>query len=680
MSLHQLRRSPRRARLTVEALDARDLPSVVLTGPSSSASPYVVPANTAVDVTSILTVGDTVGGYRMAGIPDGLGAFDNGDGTFTLLVNHEFTTGDGVAHAHNASLGAAGKGAFVDRLVIRKSDLAVLSGGDQIQTILDGATFLPLAGTALNISRLCSADLPAPTAFYNPATGKGLDPAVARLFLNGEESNNGRAFAHVVTGANNGTSYTLPLFAKFGGGSWENLLANPAASDTTLVVATSDNGTGNHFNKVMAYVGSKQDAGNEIERAGLTNGDLFQIAVTGVTAESRDFALGTSTTGPVYSGSFTLTGGVGTTFLRPEDGAWDPNHPADFYFVTTDRLDTVRDGIGTQVGRSRLWKLHFADLADPTAGGTIEAVLDGTEGPNMLDNIAIDRHGRITMQEDVGNAVHNGKIWLYEIATDRLVLVANHDPGRFGDIGMPATAPFNQDEEASGIIDVSEILGDGMFLIDDQAHYGFGDPAIVEGGQLLAVHIPSAPTIDVIQINDGSDQRSRVNGITVTLNGVVEAAGIAPGAFTLTRAEGGTYAAVVRSVTSGDGKTTIVLGFTGPGVTASTGALPDGHFTLTIDGSQITDGLGQALDADGDGFAGGTKGVAFRTLFGDLNGDGKVDASEVAESAHHNGARAGDPAYVWYLDFNGDGVINGRDQREVARRYAQTAARFRRRR
>src|SRR5262249_15027520 len=41
----------------------------------------------------------------------------------------------------------------------------------------------------------------------------------------------------------------------------------------------------------------------------------------------------------------------------------------------------------------------------------------------------------LTMLEDVGNAAHNGKIWMYEIANDRLVQVAKHDPARFGDIG-----------------------------------------------------------------------------------------------------------------------------------------------------------------------------------------------------------------------------------------------------
>jgi hypothetical protein len=66
------------------------------TGPSSSASPYIVNVPANVDITSILTVGDSVSAkpgsatpYRMVGIPDGLGAFDNHDGTFTVLMNHE---------------------------------------------------------------------------------------------------------------------------------------------------------------------------------------------------------------------------------------------------------------------------------------------------------------------------------------------------------------------------------------------------------------------------------------------------------------------------------------------------------------------------------------------------------------------------------------------------------------
>src|SRR5678816_4138584 len=77
------------------------------TADSSSQSPYLVPTRNNVVTRAILTVGDAVNykpdgvtPYRMVGIPDGLGAFDTGDGTFTLLSNHELTNADGITRAH----------------------------------------------------------------------------------------------------------------------------------------------------------------------------------------------------------------------------------------------------------------------------------------------------------------------------------------------------------------------------------------------------------------------------------------------------------------------------------------------------------------------------------------------------------------------------------------------------
>jgi hypothetical protein len=138
---------------------------------------------------SILTVGDSVNTkpdgvtpYRMVGIPDGLGAFDNGDGTFTVLMNHELTSTQGEVRAHGA------RGAFVSKWTIEKGSLRVLHGEDQIQALhaWNGSDWqvsnTDAAPTRLN--RLCSADLPAPTAFYDPASGKGYD---GRLFMDGEE-------------------------------------------------------------------------------------------------------------------------------------------------------------------------------------------------------------------------------------------------------------------------------------------------------------------------------------------------------------------------------------------------------------------------------------------------------------------------------------------------------------
>src|SRR5262245_14305816 len=92
------------------------------TGPSSSQSPYLVPTAAGVQLTSIISVGDPAdNGYKMVGIPDGLGAFDNGNGTFSVTMNHEIALPAGVVRAHGSN------GAFVSKWVIRKSDLRVLS-------------------------------------------------------------------------------------------------------------------------------------------------------------------------------------------------------------------------------------------------------------------------------------------------------------------------------------------------------------------------------------------------------------------------------------------------------------------------------------------------------------------------------------------------------------------------
>jgi hypothetical protein len=71
-------------------------------GPSTSQTPYLVPTDAGVEFISLLSAGDAVPGattkgratWRFAGIPDGMGAFDNGDGTISVLVNHELTDTD----------------------------------------------------------------------------------------------------------------------------------------------------------------------------------------------------------------------------------------------------------------------------------------------------------------------------------------------------------------------------------------------------------------------------------------------------------------------------------------------------------------------------------------------------------------------------------------------------------
>ena len=92
--------------------------------PSTTAEPYLLPTLSGVRTVPILTVGDAIHGYRMVGIPDGLGAFNSDHDDFTLIMNHELPATTGIARAHGS------KGAFVSRWKIDRRTLEVLKGED----------------------------------------------------------------------------------------------------------------------------------------------------------------------------------------------------------------------------------------------------------------------------------------------------------------------------------------------------------------------------------------------------------------------------------------------------------------------------------------------------------------------------------------------------------------------
>jgi hypothetical protein len=123
------------------ALVATVAPAMADQGPSTAVAPYLLPMIPGAKITSILTTGEFVGGYKMGGIPDGLGAFDNGNGTFTVLMNHEIFANSGEAplgkiRAHG------GTGAYVSMWVIDRNTLAVQSGEDLMKRVyqLDAST------------------------------------------------------------------------------------------------------------------------------------------------------------------------------------------------------------------------------------------------------------------------------------------------------------------------------------------------------------------------------------------------------------------------------------------------------------------------------------------------------------------------------------------------------------
>jgi hypothetical protein len=456
-------------------------------GPSSSASPYMLRSAPGVVTTSVLTVGDSVGGYRMVGIPDGLGAFDNGDGTFTLVMNHELGSGVGIARAHGQ------KGAFVSKWFVEKDTLKVVSGSDLIQRVFQPGTtgWDEITGTtAALFNRFCSGDLAEVSAFYDAASGLGTED---RIFLNGEESGaEGRAVAHVVTGTDAGSSFVLPSLGRF---SWENAVAKPGYGKQTVVVGTDDSTPG----QVYVYIGEKKATGNAVERAGLTGGTVYGVKVSGIGQEVQDtsLALGSQrafTLVPLgdvsaKSGatlqSESATAGV-SEMARPEDSSWDPSDSSSLYVATTNAFDKA----------TRLWHFDFADASDVTKGGTATVAVQGpattstTAGPHMFDNITVNSRGQVLLQEDPGNSAYLAGIWQYEPANGAVKRIAQHDSSRFVTGGSQFVTV---DEESSGIIPVP-FLGAGAYLFDVQAHKASSDTELVEGGQLVLLKVaPGKP-------------------------------------------------------------------------------------------------------------------------------------------------------------------------------------------
>jgi secreted PhoX family phosphatase len=238
--------------------------------------------------------------------------------------------------------------------------------------------------------------------------------------------------------------------------------------------------------QVYIYAGTKSSSPDRVAAAGLSGGSLFGVKVAGVTAETDATTITSAPFTVVALGNVTNTTGSTldrtsrsqgvTDFNRPEDAAWDPNDPRDLYFVTT----------ASFTGRSRLWRLRFADPAQPELGGTATVLIDGANanGPKMMDNMTINKRGTVLIQEDPGSQDYLAKLWRYNIGTGALEIIAQHDPARF----TPGAPGFlTRDEESSGIIPMDDILGEGWYLLDVQAHYQLGGE-LVEGGQLLGLH------------------------------------------------------------------------------------------------------------------------------------------------------------------------------------------------
>jgi len=481
------------------ATGAAATPTDTGTGPSTETAPYVLPLAAGVDITSLLTVADggsASNGYEMVGIPDGLGAFARNNGKVATFMNHELPATSGIVRKHGQT------GAFVSRLVLKPNSNEIVRGADLIDPGVQYWDYLQgsyedmpnLAGVQADgdvfpaylaaFGRFCSGDLTAPGQLYNPTSGRGYDGQV--YFANEEVGDEGRAFG-VTT---RGKAYQLPRLGLF---SWENTLAAYNQTDTTMVMGNEDASTG----QMWVYSGTKTFFGQPMARAGLTNGadfviDLLDEAVDSDAAYRAAYGKGSPQPFDLSEVDWDQSGAdqnaealvEGLTLNRIEDGEFDPNNPNDYYFLTTaGSPQGTRDGGG-------LWLASFTDIEQPELGGTLTLLLDGTESINLAspDNMTIDQHGNLLIQEDPGGSDILARIVAYRIADGATGAVAEFDPALFA----PGGSGFlTNNEESSGIVDTEDLLGPGSFLFDAQVHVAPPENPLeyVERGQFLRLQV-----------------------------------------------------------------------------------------------------------------------------------------------------------------------------------------------
>ena len=140
------------------------------------------------------------------------------------------------------------------------------------------------------------------------------------------------------------------------------------------------------------------------------------------------------------------------------------------------------------------------------------------------------------------------------------------------------------------------------------------------------------------------------------------------GAFELDQ-NGGSPIDVLVSTSVIGGRTIAVLTFAGSDIIG--GSLADGSYILTLQTDRIHDRLGRKLDGDCDGTPGGNRVDSFFRLFGDSDGDGRVDQSDRDLFRSAFKTSAGQAGYLWYFDFDGNGEVNGRDNGQFNRRFGQ---------
>ena len=178
--------------------------STVVPANAAAGITYMEPVATGVSLDPYATAGDSVGGYLIGGIPDGMGVIPV-NGKLRVLTNHEWSNANPIAAARGSANGMT-TASYVSEMHYDLKTKTVVAGKDfmewiewydyqsnkfgVIPTAPDGATLVDQYGSQAHsylINRFCSSTLADAGEFYNKTTGAGYKGADRRQKLMGQQ-------------------------------------------------------------------------------------------------------------------------------------------------------------------------------------------------------------------------------------------------------------------------------------------------------------------------------------------------------------------------------------------------------------------------------------------------------------------------------------------------------------
>jgi hypothetical protein len=472
-------------------------------------------------VLPIITVGETLGGYRFEAIPDGISVMAGKKGAVDAYVNHETSTvpfpyvlpEPNIENSRNdfdnaqvshLRLSLENAGVLKGKLVIRSRSNFQRFCSNFLATAAEGFD-MPLLFTNEEAT-----DLVNRTGEAWPA---GEDAEQAGLVVAFDPQTKQSRSIYGLGRMNHENTVAIPGYDQAVLLTDDDTFAAPSAQ-LYMYLAADRSAVWNDQGTLYGFVSDDpliNDYG-DMSGASSVSGSFLQVP--------DEIADGDQTGLETWSNDNNVF-----QFIRTEDIAYDRNTPNVVYVGDTGEPRAIADPETGRLKRGpsgtegpwpngRVFRMEL-NPEDPLQVDSFSILIDADEGgydnPDAVHNIdnLETTENSILIQEDPGshNQVAPGdpvwptaRIWLYDLALGTLTEVARVDQSGDPLANLGAW-------ESSGIVDVSDFFGPGTFLVDVQAHTIFVETAPGpdqlppegpdwlykrEGGQLLLLTIPGA--------------------------------------------------------------------------------------------------------------------------------------------------------------------------------------------